>query len=91
MNKPTWNEFLHHYHCEWDTDEFLGWNELRICMEQLGMLCEEQKENRFAEMITKAREMGLDIEIKPTLFGNRGGIINVKGEIPKPDQEADEQ
>lgn len=37
-NKPTWEEFRFHYSHEWDTDEFLGWDELRMCMEQLRML-----------------------------------------------------
>lgn len=30
----TKEKFLFHYSCEWDTDEFLGWDEVWICIEQ---------------------------------------------------------
>jgi len=42
--KPTWEQFRWHYNCEWDTDEWMGWDELKICMEQLHMLKEEESE-----------------------------------------------
>jgi hypothetical protein len=42
MSKPTWEEFMFHYGCEWDTHQFLGWDELKICMEQQGMLRYEE-------------------------------------------------
>jgi hypothetical protein len=29
------DDFLFHYSCEWDTTEFLGWDEVWICIEQL--------------------------------------------------------
>jgi len=32
----TKEQFLFHYGCEWDTNEFLGWDEVWICIEQLG-------------------------------------------------------
>jgi hypothetical protein len=31
----TQEQFRFHYSCEWDTDEFLGWDEVWICIEQL--------------------------------------------------------
>jgi hypothetical protein len=30
----TKEQFLFHYGCEWDTNEFLGWDEVWICIEQ---------------------------------------------------------
>ena len=39
--KHTFVEFMQHYNCEWDTDDILGWDEIRICMLQLNMIKEE--------------------------------------------------
>ena len=59
INEFTFEYFKYHYGCEWDTDEFLGWDEVWICIEQLyGHLQAENKRLREAlEEIASSQEI----------------------------------
>lgn len=65
------DEFLFHYGCEWDTYEFLGWDEVWICIEQLygGLQVKnEQLKNLLSELYgevsyERAGEWVIDDEI----------------------------
>ena len=60
--KLTKEQFLFHYSCEWDTDEFLGWDEVWICIEQLyfGIINRQAEQIRRLEAMYKAAKGDLD-------------------------------
>ena len=54
------DEFLFHYSCEWDTTDFLSWDEVCLCIDQLyGGLEAENKRLRIA--LEKIRDNELAI------------------------------
>ena len=73
INEFTFEYFKYHYGCEWDTDEFLGWDEVWICIEQLyGHL---QAENKHLREALEATQNALD-ENTILLQAERGQLID---------------
>jgi hypothetical protein len=70
-SKPTWDEFIFHYGCEWDTEDFLGWDEVRICMEQLKMLHIAESKPEPVEFTKKVEKILDDCKY--------GRVTNVEG------------
>lgn len=82
--KLTKEQFRFHYQCEWDTDEFLGWDEVWICIQQLYVSCiirqNEQIADQQAEIDSLKADIGmLKMGFKPLDFDEQ--IANQQEEI----------
>lgn len=85
----TKKEFLFHYGCEWDTNEFLGWDEVWICIEQIyeGLEADNKRLKSALKRLTSGEAfyvpMVIPDEIRPELIARSRFIeLVLNGEEP---------